>query len=301
MSQEAEQSEVETAVTPTAVPLGVRLRKAREARELSAADIARTLKLSTRQIEALEVGNWAGLPGATFIRGFVRNYARLVGVDATPMMAELESQLGIAEQRLDVPTNASGLMPERHKRQRQDYLFVLLGGLVLLLACAAYFLLPEDFWQRVTASMQPAQVAEPATTEQPAFPPPPTSAELAQGALPPVTETQAAPVAPATVPAVAPLPASTVAPAVTTAAPALPAPNTLRLSFVQASWMEVRDRDGNVLLSQHNLAGTEKELSGTPPLSLVVGYVPGVKLMWRGKAVDMSAYARGDVARFNLE
>ena len=48
------------------------------------ADVAQTLKLGVRQVEALENGDWGGLPGATFIRGFVRNYARLVQVDAAP-------------------------------------------------------------------------------------------------------------------------------------------------------------------------------------------------------------------------
>ena len=60
--------------------VGARLRQAREMRSLSVSDIALSLKLGTRQIEALEDGDWEVLPGQTFIRGFVRNYARVLQI-----------------------------------------------------------------------------------------------------------------------------------------------------------------------------------------------------------------------------
>lgn len=65
-------------------PVGEQLRQAREALGLQVGDIAQTLKLGSRQVEALESGDWQHLPGQTFIRGFVRNYARLVQVDSAP-------------------------------------------------------------------------------------------------------------------------------------------------------------------------------------------------------------------------
>ena len=60
--------------------VGEKLRLAREALGMSATDMAHALKLGQRQLEALEAGNWLGLPGNTFVRGFVRNYARLVNI-----------------------------------------------------------------------------------------------------------------------------------------------------------------------------------------------------------------------------
>ena len=71
----------EDVVVMSGPPVGEQLRLAREARGLEVADIAQTLKLGPRQVEALEAGDWKGLPGNTFIRGFVRNYARLVQID----------------------------------------------------------------------------------------------------------------------------------------------------------------------------------------------------------------------------
>ena len=73
--------------------VGQALRQAREARQLPLADVARALKLGERQLTALESDQWSELPGATFVRGFVRNYARLLALDAAPLMETLDQQL----------------------------------------------------------------------------------------------------------------------------------------------------------------------------------------------------------------
>ena len=57
---------------------GAQLAAAREMSGLSITDIARQLKLSPWQVEALESGDYRRLPGAVFVRGFIRNYARVV-------------------------------------------------------------------------------------------------------------------------------------------------------------------------------------------------------------------------------
>ena len=92
MSEQVNTPEVvsEDVVVMSGPPVGEQLRLAREARGLEVADIAQTLKLGPRQVEALEAGDWKGLPGNTFIRGFVRNYARLVQIDQAALMTLLD-------------------------------------------------------------------------------------------------------------------------------------------------------------------------------------------------------------------
>jgi cytoskeleton protein RodZ len=46
--------------------------------------VAQSLKLGPRQVAALENEDWQSLPGNTMIRGFVRNYARLLNIDVEP-------------------------------------------------------------------------------------------------------------------------------------------------------------------------------------------------------------------------
>jgi cytoskeleton protein RodZ len=75
----------------------------------------------------------------------------------------------------------------------------------------------------------------------------------------------------------------------------------MRFVFDKESWLEVRDRDNKLIFSQRLAAGTEQVVSGEGPLSLVIGYAPGVQLFWRGQAVDLAPHTRGDVARLVLE
>jgi cytoskeleton protein RodZ len=68
---------------------GARLRGAREAAGLSLDQVAQQLKLAPRQVKALEDENFAELPGRTFSRGFVRNYARLLNLDPEDLLLHL--------------------------------------------------------------------------------------------------------------------------------------------------------------------------------------------------------------------
>ena len=68
--------ESRTEIAPEAQSAGTRLRLAREAAQLTLDDVAQQLKLARRQVVALESDDVAALPGPTFVRGFIRNYAR---------------------------------------------------------------------------------------------------------------------------------------------------------------------------------------------------------------------------------
>ena len=68
---------------------GRALAEARTRRNQTIAEVAQQLKLSTTQVEALEAEDYAHLPGPVFVRGFVRNYARLMDLDGEALVAGL--------------------------------------------------------------------------------------------------------------------------------------------------------------------------------------------------------------------
>jgi transcriptional regulator with XRE-family HTH domain len=70
-----------------------RLRAAREARGLTLADIAARTRITLRHVEALDRGDFAALPGRPYVLGFVRNYARVVGLDEGDLAALARSEL----------------------------------------------------------------------------------------------------------------------------------------------------------------------------------------------------------------
>lgn len=274
-------------------PVGEQLKLAREARGLAVAEIAQTLKLGARQVLALENGEWQSLPGATFIRGFVRNYARLVQIDPAPLMTQLDGLLQKPADTLAIPeTKPAHMMYSSAGGGRRDRLVVVMGVILLAVAALVYFLLPNNLsaWRDSTQSLLDSLArhdeAVPATTApaaEPVFPPGVTPQQIMNPQAVTPTDQSAGAARPDQV-----------------AADAGNVPQ-MRFVFEKESWLEVRDRNDFVVFSKRASAGTEHTLSGEGPLSVVVGNAPGVKVFWRGQVVDLAPHTRGDVARFVLE
>lgn len=122
--------------------VGTRLRLAREMRQMTVDDVALALRLGPRQVEALERGNWQGLPGHTFIRGFVRNYARVLQIDPAPLMDQLDDTLGKPADTLNAPAGRPTAMPSGQQRRGRP---LIVAGLVFVaLAVLVYVLLPNN-------------------------------------------------------------------------------------------------------------------------------------------------------------
>ena len=87
--------------------------------------------------------------------------------------------------------------------------------------------------------------------------------------------------------------------------PAAPAPsvvgNQLQFNVTAASWVEVRDASGSVVLSSTLQPGATPQVDATPPVRVVIGNAKGVSLNWQGEAVDLGPHQRGNVARLTLE
>ncbi len=64
---------------------GQQLRRAREARGLDISQLATSLRIAPQVVEALEQDDYAQLPSAVFVSGYIRSYARLVGLDPEPL------------------------------------------------------------------------------------------------------------------------------------------------------------------------------------------------------------------------
>lgn len=84
--------------------------------------------------------------------------------------------------------------------------------------------------------------------------------------------------------------------------PPPPAPaNQVGFEVSAASWVEVRDADGDVVLSATLQPGETRQLEAAPPARIVIGNANGVTLSWRGEPVDLASHQRGNVARLTLE
>jgi len=314
-------------VTPPTV--GEQLRAAREAKGMRSADVAQALKLSPRQVDALEAGDWSGLPGQTFIRGFVRNYARLLRLDPDVLVGQLDPRLMPELPRLDVSSSISAALPRTGGPQRRDFMVVLAGLLLVVLAVLAFFFVPPDFWQSRLAEWSaasahvdapatetpapvdatPAEPASPAApTPAPEAPAPAPAAAPASGASTPAAQPVSQPLSQPiqqAVPSPAQPPAQAVAPVAQAASSAAATGSAraggVQLAFTQPSWVEIRDRSGQIIFSQLNPAGSQRYVEGEPPFALVVGNATHVTVKYKGKSVELSQRSKDDVARLTLE
>jgi len=300
-------------VADTGAPLtaGAMLRAGREAMGLSQDAVAQQLKLAPRQVTALEEGDFARLPGRTFVRGFLRNYARLVRVDPEAVLAALAGGDAPAPDSpaLHATAPTIGLLPTTdHAKPGWTRWGIPLTLVAVIATAAVYeFTRGKGDAQRAPAApvVSPPAAGEP---ERPAPPKPaPAAGETAlpnpiaiatPGAEPGGKADAAAP----SLPTAAPTAASTAQP---DAAPNPPGPvtaeATLVLTFRDASWTEVKDGSGRVLVSQMIPGGQSRAIAGTPPFDVVIGNAAEVRATFRGQPLDLVAVTQKNVARFIVE
>ncbi|MDR1163591.1 MAG: helix-turn-helix domain-containing protein, partial [Candidatus Accumulibacter sp.] len=151
-AREGDDADAPPFVSPS---IGLKLRTAREARGLTVVGIAKALKLSASQVEALEADDWRHLPGNnTIIRGFVRNYARFLDMETSELMSLLD-KLHIHEMReLKILEGMNVGVSSDKKIRFRDYLPVITGLVVLIAAILLYFLLPDSTWQSMVSSLR---------------------------------------------------------------------------------------------------------------------------------------------------
>ncbi len=304
----------------------------REAMGWSVEQVADQLKLAVRQVVALEAGDYASLPGAAVVRGFVRAYAKVVKLDAVPLVAMIPLDTPSAAEtatsvvRQNKPASFSEVrFPTNGKRQSTLPLGLIAGVVVLVGAAAAAWQFGVIPGQLLGGSAAPAVTAPAGAGGQAsvtALPPPVVSTPGAMPApdtrvveelkpvisnsvplisVPPATTTTAggpaaAGVAPAGVAPVAPPAAAPLA------APAAATGNALVITVREDSWIEVRPAKGKALFSRLVKGGTVETVNvGEQPVTLIVGRPDAVTASLRGAPVELPAVPGGRVARVQLK
>jgi cytoskeleton protein RodZ len=278
--------------------IGVRLRQAREAKSVSVETAAKDLRLEVRYLAALEAGDFERIPGPVFVRGYLRTYGRYLNVAPEPLVAAYDQQHLGEQPRLTRIGPKPGASPLGLRISWPALRSVALGviGLVVIGGLVA---LVYQYVQRPASPTLETGAADSMASEALTLP------------LPRLETAPSAVLAPALVDAAPPL-ATTAEPPVTATEDFAPTPPpavstaqaaaqaTLTLEFSRDSWVEVSDANERRLFNAVGKAGDKQTLTGTPPLSIVLGFAPGVRVAYNGQPVDLGAYSKGQVARFTL-
>ena len=111
-------------------PLGEVFADARNAKKLELKDISNNLRLSIKQIEALENNDFSSLPQPMITRGFIRNYARLLEIDAGPLLESYRIRMPeVLPSTLNVQTSMNQIMKSETKNSSKK--LILLSILIL--------------------------------------------------------------------------------------------------------------------------------------------------------------------------
>ncbi len=309
----------------TGESLGRHLARLRQEQGLSVTDVAQATKFSPRQIEALEHDDLAALPpGSTFVRGFVRSYAKFLRTDAESLLALLAVEAPtLAPAELLKPEDTGAHLPQPHGTR--NWTPILAGA---ALAAAVVALGMHYFYRGKSPASGPqtagmiaaepigAAPASAVTTLPPAAASSETtasapgdlsasSATMAQSPVP-VAVLQPQPQTVPTEPTPAVQPPALAAAAPAPAMPAAVAPRTvaghqLVFRFEDKSWVEVKDASQRVVFAQMNAPGSRQVVSGRPPFQVVIGNANHVRLDFDDRPVDLAPYIRAAVARLTVQ
>jgi cytoskeletal protein RodZ len=242
--------------------LGEEFRSAREARGLSVSDVAEQIHIRSVYLAAIENEEWTSIGAPVYVRGFIRTYARFLGLDAEAAVARFNDAVPAARPSSHAAPAAAGAQRERSGLSP----WALIGTLVALV------LVGYAIYEYVTLKQPGAGTV------------------AVQPSTAPNGSQSPAPTAGAASPTPAPAPTS----------PPTPAPrHHIAVRLVQRSWLRVAV-DGQTKLEGLYPAGTAKSYTGKVA-ELRVGNAGGVTVSVNGAPAKPLGKA-GDVVdqRYSL-
>ena len=271
---------------------GGALRAAREAKGLSPEEVADTLRLPVAIVYTVEKNDFQSLPAPVYAQGYVRAYAKLLGMDAEPLVSDCNQLLNHAP----APLRFGGIGQTQLKdvpHERPGWVF---GGAVLILALSVsgtlWWAWPQEAAATVANGAQ-GRVAPPANGAAKAAPARANGPAAAVGGPPPASGQ----------PSPTPADASGAAGDALATGAALDATpqRSLAFAFSEDCWVEVFDRHDQAIHVKLNRAGESLLLHGDAPFRVKLGNAGGVTLQYDGQPVALAPHTRNQLASLVLE
>lgn len=294
---------------------GARLQRAREAAKLSVNEAADSLHLSPGVVKALEADDFRSLPNATFVKGYLRSYSRLLGIPGEELVRTYESITGSNKPQPVTPIEAPRTAPKFATPIR-------FGLLLVIVLAVVWFFWPsaedaavevEETAELSVPAEEPVQVLSDPELEQAAIDSAePTPQESEPGMMPaeevapvdanpePEFEETAEPVsvaepvisepilsqAPEPMPVQEPFTSEATAVVNEPDSSPLAVEGMVSMTFTGDCWVEVRDGTGELIYSNLKRNGEGLTVTGVPPLEAKLGNGNVVSLSYNGQPVS---------------
>ncbi|KAB0322189.1 cytoskeleton protein RodZ [Vibrio diabolicus] len=304
---------------PLSIEAGTLLKNKRESLGMSQKQVADRLRLRVSVIEDIENNRFESQQVATFTRGYLRSYAKFVGLDEKMVLTALEQTADVQPQEQEIEMQSFSRKTKDEKHNSRIMLLTWVIGLVIIGISAAWW------WQNQQENSLTKEV-----TDSSVEAPKPTAQELADidlmtaeeliASTPEdvvstsndVVETSEVPVEQGGAPLLAETENTTSVDSeepvavIETAEEEQPAPvvpegmTLLTMKFKADCWIQVKDTNGKTLVSGTHKPGQDVELTGKAPFKVILGAPEGVTMTFASEPVDLSGYTSGKVARFTL-
>jgi cytoskeleton protein RodZ len=312
------------------------LKAARESQGLSIHEVCSHLRLGPKQIQAIEQDDFDKLPQPSIVRGFIRNYAKLLNIDVAPVLEAYQRLVpSTAPLPLSVRSNASPSIIDKPARAIRPQRILTFFIFLILAAILAYFYvnhIKPQALKNASLALDVDEISE-TTGQEINVPAPMTDPAVQPGIAADATTAPETAVAPSTLPAaesaagnpaeVAPAiaaePASTPSSTsdstiVSTPTPAAnnviesttlksadPQKAVLVFKVTEDSWVRIEDMQGKKVLSEVLTAGSEHNVTAEKPVNVIVGHAHGTQLTIDNQPYDLTQATRGRVARIQLK
>ena len=257
----------ESAINQAAQELGALLKAKRTEKNIAIGEVAERLKFSAKQIESLESGDYKGLPEPIFVKGFIKTYARFLGLDADQITALLNeafpSQVTAVASAL-ITESQNGLNFQDQKKSKSFPKWLPLLVVAAAVVGAVYLWQSkssEQTRQQEKSTLEVGDVAQP---------------QLATDNVQVVPMNASAASASTPVNASAPMAAS-----------AAVASGGIQIKVRYRSNLIVTDADGTPLHSGIVASNSSHEFKGKAPYQVRIGYATGSEISFNGQPVDI--------------
>lgn len=253
---------------------GEQLRRARKEKGLGIDDLVPQLGLPARVLNAIETDDYERLPAPMYVRGYVRRYCASLELPEEQVLQAVEQQLAARGIKDHSPSLKLPVAPKKKFKFRLSFLVVPL--ILILLVVAAVFV-----WaMQIDETINLPQLDKSAVTLQP---------QLEMKQLPNLSSNnvQSYEELNPTVRAMAEEGGDD-------------GVRNLYIRVVQQSWVEVFDAEGGMLVADLKSSGTELDVNGLAPFTVILGYAPGIEIMYAGEPITFATIANDNTATLKI-
>ncbi|EHK9185862.1 cytoskeleton protein RodZ [Vibrio vulnificus] len=298
--------------------VGTLLKRKRESMGYTQKQVADRLRLRVNVIEQIDDNQFESGQVATFTRGYLRSYARLVGLDEKIILDALDNTGDAQHQEQEMQSFSRKTNTEKHNSR---IMLITWGIFIIITGISSLWWWQNQQENSLAQSVNQAAQLEDAVIEESE---PPLIDDVVMQEMDATTESNeqneaSSEESPASPESVEALEVETLEPIVeaeadagsqvepqaavvevTSEAPKTNGETALTMAFRSDCWVQVKDASGKTLISGIRKSGQDLNLSGQAPFNVILGAPEGVTMTFASEPVDLSRYTAGKVARFTL-